>query len=109
MKSPAAAPPSSLSKRIFGQRSRDPVLWTELVQLLKTVAAAVAAADASAMTQVRADLEGLSGELAHDLPGKSWPVYGALIVNLRNIVEALGDVAEAQPVEVKRPALFGRH
>jgi hypothetical protein len=34
-----------------------------------------------------------------------WPVCGALLVNLRNILEALGPVADAQPVEVPAPAL----
>jgi hypothetical protein len=96
---------ASAADQTWDPRFRDP--WLDL---LERTGAAVAAADASAMTQVRADLEGLSAELATgDLPGFSWPVYGALIVNLRKIVEALDDVAEAQPVEVKRPALSGRH
>jgi hypothetical protein len=41
-----------------------------------------------------------------DLAGRGfWPVSGALLVNLRNILEALGPVADAQPVEVPAPAL----
>ena len=32
--------------------------------------------------------------------GELWPVYGALIVNLRNILESLDVVATVQPVEV---------
>ena len=53
--------------------------------------------------QVRGDLEGLGHELAGELHGRrgAWPVYGALLVNVRNILEAMGAVADAQPV---RPA-----
>ena len=40
-----------------------------------------------------------------ELPDGFWPVYGALLVNLRNILEALDVVADAQPVEVPAPAL----
>jgi uncharacterized membrane protein YgaE (UPF0421/DUF939 family) len=88
----------------------DPLFREPWLDLLERTGAAVAAADAKGLAKVRADLEGLSRELAQgDLPGRSWPVYGALIVNLRNIIEALGDVADAQPVEVGTPALSGRH
>ena len=65
--------------------------------------AAVRGADPGAVGTVRADLETFARKL--DLPGEAWPVYGALIVNLRNIVAALDTVAEAQPVEVPSPAL----
>lgn len=34
-----------------------------------------------------------------------WPVAGAVLVNLRNILDALDVVADAQPVEVLRPTL----
>ena len=27
-----------------------------------------------------------------------WPIYGALIINLRNIVDAMDEVAEANPI-----------
>jgi hypothetical protein len=40
-------------------------------------------------------------ELAElDPDGRNWPVHGALIVNLRNILESLDVVATVQPVEV---------
>jgi hypothetical protein len=35
-----------------------------------------------------------------------WPVYGALIINLRNVLDALDPVAEAQPVRVPAPTLI---
>ena len=34
------------------------------------------------------------------MPAEAWAVAGALMVNLRNIVAALGLVADAQPVSV---------
>ena len=36
--------------------------------------------------------------------GDQWPICGALLVNLRNILEALDVVADAQPVEVPGPS-----
>jgi len=74
--------------------------------LLDRAGAAVSGADVEAVRAVRADLDGFAGALAVDeLPSRFWPVCGALLVNLRNILEALDAVAEAQPVEVPSPAL----
>jgi len=73
--------------------------WLALVRRTGT---AMRDADPGALAVVRGDLEGLGHELAGELmETRRWPVYGALLVNLRNIVEAMGAVAEAQPV---RPA-----
>ena len=59
---------------------------------------------------VRDDLDALAGELStHELPDGFWPVAGALLVNLRNILASLDVVADAQPVEVPAPALAGAH
>jgi hypothetical protein len=67
---------------------------------------AVSEADAQAITRVREDLE--SAARACFVAGADTeprPVQGALIVNLRNILEAMDAVAEAQPVRVEtRPA-----
>jgi uncharacterized membrane protein YccC len=64
------------------------------LDLLGRAGAAVSAADAGEMGRVRSDLE-------HVPPSDGLrPVQGALLVNLRNIVEAMGAVAEAQPVAV---------
>lgn len=81
----------------------DPDFVADWVTLLERAGAAVRGADPDAVVAVRADLEAFAREL--DPPGAAWPVYGALIVNLRNIVAALDRVAEAQPVEVPSPAL----
>lgn len=55
---------------------------------------------------VRHGLEAFAEELpVGDLPDGFWPVTGALLVNLRNILEALDIVTEARPIEVPGSAL----
>ena len=77
--------------------------WLDLVG---RAGAAVCQADAEAITRVREDLESAAREwfrVGGDAAPR--PVQGALIVNLRNILEAMDAVAEAQPVRVAtRPA-----
>ncbi len=65
----------------------------------------MSAADAGTLDDVHRALDDVAGDLDVDaLPDRFWPVCGALLVNLRNIVEALGAVAEAQPVRVPAPS-----
>jgi uncharacterized membrane protein YccC len=76
------------------------------LDLLSRSAVAVRDADAEAITAVRADLDSYAGALDLDeLPDGLWPLAGALLINLRNILEALGAVAGAQPVRVPALAL----
>ena len=63
------------------------------LELLRRTGEAVSDADAERLATVRGELD----ELAE---GRHRPVYGALIVNLRNILESLDVVATVQPVEV---------
>jgi hypothetical protein len=60
----------------------------------------------SRITRVREDLETMAhGLFAAGAGTTPRPVHGALIVNLRNILEAMDAVADAQPVRVRaRPA-----
>ena len=53
-------------------------------------------ADADGVRAVRADLESMAGR-----DGAARPAHGALVVNLRNILEAMAPVAAAQPVRVR--------
>ena len=71
------------------------------IGLLGRAGDAVSHADAEGVRQVREDLEAI----AHELPGvdgrgASRPAHGALVVNLRNILEVMAPVAAAQPVRV---------
>jgi uncharacterized membrane protein YccC len=63
--------------------------WTGLLQ---RAAEAVREADADGVRGVRDDLESIAA---------SPPAQGALVVNLRNILEAMAPVAAAQPVRIR--------
>jgi len=89
----------TLSISITTSSAWDPVFKDRWLTLLRRTAAAVIDADDHALRGVRTDLDVLCRELSHeDLAERHWPVYGALLVNLRNIVEAMADVAAANPV-----------
>lgn len=77
------------------------VPWTGL---LADAGRAIADADPETLQEVRDRLRGLVAEVSR-LGGtvEEWPLYGALVVNLRNILEAMSDVATANPMD--RPAL----
>lgn len=76
------------------------------IELLGRAGEAIGAANVAGVREVCAELDTLSGDLADEgLPTEQWPVYGALIVNLRNIAESMDAVAGAQPVRVSEPAL----
>jgi uncharacterized membrane protein YccC len=77
--------------------------------LLERAGRAISTGDAEAVASVRADLTAYAEELAvGHLRDGFWPVAGAVLVNLRNILDALDVVAEAQPMEVPRPTLRAR-
>ncbi len=61
------------------------------VELLRRAGAAVSDADSAALGEILADLEATA-------EGEHRPARGALLVNLRNILDAMGAVADAQPV-----------
>jgi uncharacterized membrane protein YgaE (UPF0421/DUF939 family) len=83
----------------------DPAFREPWLDLLGRAGAAVAAADPDALKAARADLDGLAEAMdVAALAERFWPVGGALLVNLRNILESLDVVADVQPVEVPRPA-----
>ncbi len=76
------------------------------LDLLRRSGTAVVDADASAVKAARAEVGALANRLAVDeLHDDLWPVYGALLINLRNVLDALVAVADAQPVKVPSPTL----
>ena len=78
--------------------------WLDLLHRSGT---AVADVDAGQVQAAREELRGLANRLAVDeLHDDLWPVYGALLINLRNVLDALDAVVEAQPVRVASPALL---
>ena len=84
----------------------DPAFREPWLELLRRAGAAVTAADVDGLRALRADLDHLADEID---PGehRSWPISGALLVNLRNIVESLDAVAGAQPIQVPRVSPLG--
>ena len=57
------------------------------------------------VAQVRADLTHLAEDMSTEhLSGLHWPEYGALIMNLRNVVTSMDRVAEQNPVVLPRYA-----
>jgi len=71
--------------------------WTAL---LMAAGRAVADADAEEIRAVRERLETMVGELTEDAPlPRQWPVHGALVINLRNILDAMDEVAAATPLD----------
>ena len=80
-----------------GPAGWDPAFRDRWLELLRETGEGVRSADAERLSATRGELD----ELARlDPDGEQWPVYGALIVNLRNILESLDVVATAQPVQV---------
>jgi hypothetical protein len=89
-----------------GPEEWDPGFRDTWQALLERAGSAVSAADAEQIRAVRADLTEFSSRLANDhLPSAPWPMFGALLVNLRNVLDALDAVAEVQPVHVRAPAI----
>jgi uncharacterized membrane protein YccC len=79
----------------------DPRFRAVWVDLVSRTGAAVSAADAADLADVGDALRSAATEFfASDAGRAPRPAHGALIVNLRNIVEAMDAVAEAQPVRV---------
>jgi uncharacterized membrane protein YccC len=76
------------------------------LDLLHRTGTAVAGADTTEVKAARADLGALADRLAvEELHDDLWPVYGALLINLRNVLDALDAVTEAQPVQVRSRTL----
>ncbi|MGZ4428822.1 MAG: FUSC family protein [Nocardioidaceae bacterium] len=70
------------------------------VGLLRRAGTAVAAADPKEIAAVHLEVGRLAADLSREnLPAMHWPLYGGLIINLRNIVTAMDLVAEVNPIE----------
>ncbi|MBA2640590.1 MAG: FUSC family protein [Nocardioidaceae bacterium] len=86
----------------------DPRFGDPWLTLLERTGEAVTAADPVAIAEVKRRLPAFAAGLADQRPHEPggaltsgdprWPLYGALLVNLRNITGAMDDVAAAQPV-----------
>ncbi len=98
----AVAETRSLARTLGGQQAHretwgaafaDP--WLEM---LGDAGRATSEADPAALVDVRRRLDAFTEDLRVTERSPEWPVYGALIINLRNIVDAMDVVAAANPI-----------
>ena len=69
------------------------------VALLRDAGLAIVRADPMAILEVRDRLNRLVDRLEEEPTPRLWPVYGGLIINLRNIVDSKDEVAKANPLD----------
>jgi uncharacterized membrane protein YgaE (UPF0421/DUF939 family) len=95
----------TLGHGIDGLIEWEPEFRDRWLALLAEAGEAIGVPDSARVSQVRADLTRLAHELSTEqLSGLHWPEYGALIMNLRNIVASMDRVAEQNPVVLPRYA-----
>ena len=76
----------------------EPAFAERFVDLLDRTGQAIADPDAD-VAELRRKVNALADELSgQDLPGMLWPLYGALIANLKIVITVVDDVASARPV-----------
>jgi hypothetical protein len=83
----------------------EPAFRDRWLSLLQMAGEAMTAPDPDRVAQVRDELQGLAGDLGDtELTGRHWPEYGALIVNLRNVVASMDRVTRHHRLELPRYA-----
>lgn len=90
--------------RTLGGRQTERLDWSggftrRWVELLGAAGQAAVGADPDGLMAVRRRLAELSEDLRATDRSPEWAVYGALIINLRNIVDAMDEVAGAHPIK----------
>ncbi|MCW2739422.1 aromatic acid exporter family protein [Nocardioides sp.] len=98
----AVAEARSLCRTLGSQRAHRET-WGDAfagpwIGMLGDAGQAAAGADPAGLLAVRERLEAFTEDLRATERSPEWPIYGALIINLRNIVDAMGRVAEANPI-----------
>ncbi|MEO5661720.1 MAG: aromatic acid exporter family protein [Nocardioides sp.] len=80
-------------REIWGASFAEP--W---IEMLGEAGRATSDADSAAIAAVRTRLEAFTEDLRSTERSSEWPINGALIINLRNIIDAMGEVAAANPI-----------
>ena len=80
-------------RETWGSAFADP--W---IGMLGDAGRATRDADPVALHAVRKRLEDFTESLRSSERSPEWPIYGALIINLRNIIDAMGEVAASNPI-----------
>ena len=94
----AVAETRSMARTIGATGDWDPTFRERWTELLGHTGDAIASADVDGVERVREDIEDAGEDFASE---RLSPAQGALIVNLRNIADAMGRVAGAQPVRAE--------
>jgi cell shape-determining protein MreD len=95
----------TLGHSIDGVIEWEPQFRDRWLAALTEAGEAIGAPDSARVVQVRAELGRLTEDLStEDLSSRHWPEYGALIMNLRNVVASMDRVAEQNPVILPRYA-----
>ncbi len=88
------------SHALAANQEWQPDVRDALVTVMHTGCTALLDADQEAIEDCRTSLDDLVGMVAdHDPVSPLWPVYGGILINLRNIFEAMADVAGANPMQ----------
>ena len=72
------------------------------VEMLGDAGRAASSADPAALLAVRERLAAFTDELRRTERSSEWPIYGAMIINLRNIIDSMDEVAAANPIVGRR-------
>ena len=91
---------AAVAPQQWDRRFREP--W---LHLLHRCGAAVLTPDIGELRTARSELATFADSLEVDDLRDRWPIYGALLINLRNAMSALDTVVEAQPLQVPSPSL----
>jgi hypothetical protein len=95
----------TLGHSIEGVIEWEPLFHSRWLALLQEAGDAILVPDPARVSAVREGLNRLAEELSTEqLSARHWPEYGALIMNLRNVVTSMDRVAEQNPVPVSRYA-----
>ena len=68
------------------------------LDVLRSAGLAIAEAEPDSIRDCKARLDGLVAEVDAEETTRLWPVYGSLLVTLRNILDAMDEVAAANPL-----------
>lgn len=93
----------TLGYSIDGLVEWEPVFRERWLDLLQTAGEAITAPDPERVSDVRSQLQELADDLSNrELSGRHWPEYGALIMNLRNVVTSMDQVARHHRLDLPR-------
>jgi uncharacterized membrane protein YccC len=87
-----------------GPEQWDPRFREPWLDLLRRCGEAVVDADFGKLKTLRTELTAFAESLEIDELRDLWTLYGALLINLRNVMDALDAVVDAQPVRVPSPS-----